>query len=692
MVNPTVKRSSNKSNHSKERTKTNSLPLAPRRFVAWAVEIALVITSGLVPLTMGVYANSRKDLDQVPLSPVLVVTQRAIAQPLALPIGYDIYYVSSATNFLWTVALFLPITLSSWQLLLLAKTGSTIPKRWFGIRVLTKQGKPPGWGAALVREGIGRWGLPISGAYLLWRYCFFPNLGLFILLAMLMVLGEGVGWPFGKQRRAFHDLIAKTYTVNATRPLAYGTEPSAHGNGGLEMQTDQLPTDVKQPNSNVLLAVVAFVSMAAVLSTLVGTQIYIQTQETQRRTEQVNSQQFLALTQQLNPDSRISNEDRQRVILALGSLNDSQAAQYLVDLLVKETDPNQLDTIQQALANLGIKAIPELKRMNQFLASELNSVGSNQNREDLQRQLNLSQRAINKILTVYSGKLDGIDLSQTQLSSEASNLVLDNTDLSGVDFKAANLDQASFQGTRFRGTGEDRRWDNYNDAIADLSQAQLQQANFTGANLSRVLMNHSDLSRATLNRAILASARLLGANLSSTQLVGADFQGAALDNASLTGADLSDAKFNGASLSAAHLVRVTAIGTQLSDANLSKTDWQGADLSESYLERANLNDANLSNTSLAGAILRSAQMANADLRNTDLSRADLRGANVAGADFQGAMLFRSKQDPADQFVQTPDLGSQSAVIKGVDFTQAKNLDAKQLAFICTQGGIYPRCP
>jgi len=31
-------------------------------------------------------------------------------------------------------------------------------------------------------------------------------------------------------------------------------------------------------------------------------------------------------------------------------------------------------------------------------------------------------------------------------------------------------------------------------------------------------------------------------------------------------------------------------------------------------------------------------------------------------------------------------------VEGVDFTNAKNLDPKQLAYICTQGGRHPRCP
>jgi uncharacterized protein YjbI with pentapeptide repeats len=349
------------------------------------------------------------------------------------------------------------------------------------------------------------------------------------------------------------------------------------------------------------------------------------------------------------------------------------------------------------LTTVGLPAIPELKNKNQFLANELQSKGGSE-RELWQKRLQRNQETINKILNVYSGKINSLDLSRTALSQSSTtgnslfNLVLDDVDLSGIKLKSAELNQASFKGSRFRSVGEDGRWDTYDDAIADLTQAQMKQANFTDANLSRVLLTGSDLSRATLNRANLANARLIGANLSSAQLVGADLQGAVLENASLTGADLGDAKLNEANLYSARLGRVIAIGTQLSFANLAKTDWQASDLSGAYLDRANLSNANLSASRLTGAVLRSAQLENADLRNADLSFADLRGANVAGADFKDTILAPSKQDPADQFVQTPDIGTVSAVVKGVDFSQAKNLDAKQLAYICTQGGIHPRCP
>ncbi|MEH1913449.1 pentapeptide repeat-containing protein [Nostoc sp.] len=714
MTSPIVRRTSNQSGQSKKSERANSLLLGSRRFAAWAAEITLVVTSGLIPFGIGVYANSRSDLNRVPLNPVLVVTERAIARPLALPVSYGIRNVAWPTNILWTIALLAPVTLSWWQLYLLAKTGSTIGKRWLKVRVVNEQGKPPGLGAVVIREGVGRWTVPISIAYLLWRYSFaFPNLGLFTFLSLLMIVGEGIGLPSRRGRRALHDQFAGTYTIDAVLASNNKQAQSADGNEEAEEwqegeelaadRTSQSPNLWRriQQNPNLTLFGVGLTSMTAVLATLIGTQVYIQIQQSQRATKQINSQQFLELVKQLTPNSGATNEQRQSAILAMGGLNDPQSIKFLADLLVSETNPSLLDTIQQSLTTVGPQAIPELKNKNQFLVSELESVGSTatKDRELRQGQLQRNQRTINKILSVYSGKkIEGVDLSSTQLGQSGTsgssffNLVLDNLDLSGVKFKSANLNQASFKGSRFRGVGEDGRWDTYDDVMADLSQAQLQQANLTDANLSRVLMNRIDLSRATLNRANLSNARLYDAKLNSTQLVGADLRNAVLEKASLTGADLGDAKLNEANLYAARLGRATAIGTQLSFANLTNTDWQGADLSGAYLDRANLSNANLSATRLTGAVLRSAQMENVNLQNADLSLADLRGANVAGADFKGAILAPSKQDPADQFVQTPDLGSVSAVVQGVDFSQAKNLDAKQLAYICTQGGIHPRCP
>ncbi len=716
MATPIVRRSNDQSSSSQsnEPGKPKLLPLTTRRVAAWATEMTLVVISGLVPFSLGAYLNTRTDLNRVPLNPVLIVTEREIARPLALPISYGTRNVAWATNFLWTVAILAPLTLSAWQLLLLAKTGSTLPKSWFGVRVVNSQGKPPGVGAVLVREGIGRWTLSLSVAYMLWRNSpTFPNLGVFTVVAGLMMLLEARGLPLGK-RRALHDVIAGTYAIDANKPLTAqleeqkqtqwtetGDEDAAIASVVITDRT-QPPTNPwqwLQRNPSMTLLAIALLSMAGVLTALVGTQVYIQTQQNRRVSEQRNSQQFLALIKQLSPNSGVSNADRRNAILAMGTLNDPQATKYLVELLARETDPSQIETIERALINIGLPAIPDLKRMNQSLAEELESTSNpSPERELRQKRLQNNQQAINKIIAVNSAKVNDLDLSRAQLFQYGAadrpifNLALDKADLSGVNFKGANLSFASLKGSSFRGVGDDGRWDTFDDWIANLNGAQLKQANLSEANLSRVLMVGTDFSRANLRGAKLSNARLVGANLSSAQLMGADVSSAVLENVSLTGADLSEAIFNDADLYAARLGRVIAIGTQLPFANLSKTDWQAADLSGANLQRADLTNANLSATRLTNANFRSANLTGVNFRNADLSLADLRGANLTEADFQGAIFLPAKQDPADQFVQTPSTGSQSAVVKGVDFSQVKNLDPKQLAYICTQGGIHPRCP
>lgn len=716
MATPSVK-TSDQSSRSKEPRKTHSLPLATRRIAAWAVEMTLVVASGLVPFGIGAYANSRSDLNRVPLNPLLVQTERAIAPPLALPISYGTRNVASPTNLLWTIALLAPLTVSGAQLYLLAKTGTTPAKQRFGIKVVNAEGKPPGFRAVLVREGLGRWGLPMSVAYFLWRNSFlFPSLGAFASLAIIMLVLEGKGLFWQHNRRSLHNTLAGTYTVDDSIPLTVQFQRDGQGSQSFKSEEDEedaiasivitpeKPKPKSKPgqwtpqNPNYTLIGVAFLCMTAVLATLVGTQIYVQILRNQRVTEERNSQQFLALIKDLNPNSTATNNQRQKAILAMGTVNDAQSTQYLVDLLSKETDPILLQTIQQALVNVGPNVIPNLKRMNQFLTGELEPGKGSKTLppEVLKKQLQANQYAISKILAVYNGQTNGLDLSNVYLYNDSEqssfNLVLDKKDLWGIKFKSANLSFGSFKGSRFRGVGEDGRLDTYDDWIADLSQARMRQANLTEANLSRVLMIRTDLSRAILNKANLSNARLTAANLSSAQLEGADLEGAVLENVSLTGADLSNAQLKDADLYAARLGRVIAVGTQLSFANLTKTDWQGADLTGAYFDHANLKDANLNATRLANAILRSANMENAKLRNADLSLADLRGANLTGADFQGAILTPSKQSQTEPFVQTPAIGVKSAVVEGVDFSQVKNLDPKQIAYICTQGGFHPRCP
>ena len=409
---------------------------------------------------------------------------------------------------------------------------------------------------------------------------------------------------------------------------------------------------------------------------------------------------FLALVSKLSPAAPNAPAEKRASILALGAVNDPRATPLLVDLLGQEDNASMLEVIQQALVSRGIKALPYLQRLNQAFNNDLDSMrfgGNAPEKQLVSLRQRAAQRAIAKILTVYSGSLNTVDLSRTDLGQTASGpaqftLVLDKTDLAGIRLRSASLTNASLQGVRFAGPGEDRRFGTFDDWIADLSGADFEGANLTGAFLSNVLMNRTSFVHATLNKANLSGGNLNGANLSSAKLIGADLRQASLKDASLTGGDLGTANLSGANLENARLSQVKAQGTQLQSANLTASDWQGADLSGADLSGSNLQKANFSLTRIATANLSNAQLQNANFRNADLANVDLRGANLAGANFKGASFLASKSPRSDQFIQSQQSSSKTGLLQGVDFTEAKNLGSNQVTYICLQGGIHPRCP
>lgn len=722
MANSTVRRSEDRDRRRKEQVKSKPLPLVTRRIAAWMVEVSLIALSGLVPYSLGIAAKSDPTGEQVTLNPVVTVTSDAIATTLGLPLGEtNSKLVTPLTNVFWSAAVVAPLLLTGWQLYLLSKTGSTLPKRWFRVRVVTAAGTVPSLPRILLREGIGSWGLPLSIAYILWRSCAFPHLGVLAGLSCLMVLGEGITARFHRQRRCWHDLIAGTYVVDANRtfkplPLVKAIVQPHGQNKSYPRTTNGIVTSPARAtsinkggyswwkwmrrNPTITLLLVSLASLATVLGTLVGTQVYIQTQKNQRQLVQSKSEQFLSLIRQLNANSA-SLDDRQKAILALGTIEDPQVLKLLVELLGQETKGKIVNAVQQALVSTGPQALPYLHNLNQLLSNEIAAGRYTNKPAELAvrtQQLQATQQAIAKILLVYSGKLPTLDLSRTNLGSSTNaattfNLALDRVNLAGIGLKGANLNAASLPGSIWRAKGEDGHWDTFDDAIADLSDAQMKAANLTGANLSRVSMNRINLMRSNLNQANLSNTSLNDANLSSSQLVGANLQNAVLVNASLTGANLGAANLSDANLYTARLSRVSALGTKLQSANLAKSDWQGADLSGADLSGANLSNADLSMTRLSSTNLSQTQMQNINLRNADLRLADLRGANLAHADLQGAILFSAKQTQSDpQFIAAPPEYTQSALVKGVDFSKVKNLAPNQIAYICTAGGSHPRCP
>lgn len=689
-------------------TQSQQMPLLVRRCGAWAVEISLIAASALVPFSIGALVN--KEAQRVPLNSSVAAASETVARVLGIPVRDRNPRVAPLTNLFWSGALLAPAVLAAWQLFLLARTGQTLPKRWFGVKVVTASGTPPGWARVLIRESLGRWGVPLGVAYGIWRLSgAFPDLIILGALSGLAVLADGA-FGLRYKRQSGHDRVANTLVVNArshqlsANPIKSQewTEEDAQIAALVLTPETQMKEDPSlwnwiRQHPGTTLVIVTIGTAGLILTLFVGTLIYTQTQANMRDSRQRNDELFVALVNKLSPTSASGTSGRRSAILALGAVEDSRAVPLLADLLAQEDSKAMLDAIQQALVSTGPKALPDLQRLNQALSNDLESLrygGKTAERELAATRQRTVQRAIGKILTVYSGQLNGADLSRTDLGQSPAGpgqftLVLDKVDLSGIKLKKTNLTNASLQGTRFYGTGEDRRPGTFDDWISDLSEANFEGANLTGASLNSAVMIRTIFVRAVLNKANLSSGNLNGANLSNTLLIGANLQQAMLKEASFTGADIGSANFSGANLESARLRKVKAQGTQLSLTNLSKSEWQGADLSGADLSGANLQNADLSSAKLANANLKDARLQDANLQNADVSSVDFRGANLAGANFQGAVFLGKAA--SEQFIQSQP-GSKSGRFQGVNFAEAKNLDQSQIAYICLQGGIHPKCP
>jgi uncharacterized protein YjbI with pentapeptide repeats/uncharacterized RDD family membrane protein YckC len=729
MANQTVK--NNKKTHknfvsSKPGQIVNTL--LSRRLAAWVVEMSLLGISIIVPYSLGVRAQVSNNSQLVPLNPVLAKTKEAIAFSLGLPRQtLPEKQVAPLTNLWWWVALISPTVLVSYQIYRLGKTGQTLPKYWFKLRVITEDGKIPGLKTAILREGVGRFGLPVGIAYLLWRYTgVFPNLGILIGLTGIAIIAETSLLFFNPRRRCFHDRLSGTWVIDSRHrlvSLSQNTEtPTPIQPITLEVQNRWPGLSENKANSKMTtitispqtkpslwqwmrqhpgttLMIFTCGAMLSVLGTFVGTQIYIQTQTNQRENNQQKNELFVALVQQFSKTTDNPIEARRAAILALARLDDPRVFPLLTDLLGQETEPALIETLQQTLASADTSALEPLRKLNQTLRNDIQALpqkGATQEQNLLALRLRATKRAIAKILHFHTGQLGTINLDRTDLSRVTQgvaqfNLVLDKIDLSGINFRGSNLAGASLQESKFYGPGEDQRLGTFDDWIADLSGVDLKEANLSRANLTYIPINRTNLMKANLKDANLFQAQLIGSNLSSAQLTGANFQEAMLEQASLTGSEAGNTKFFRANLSRAKLGQIRAIGSDFSYSNLTQSNWHSAELTGANFEGANLRDADLSRAQLKGANLQNTNLRNVNFSNANLSQANLQGANLNDADFSGTILASPPTSGSDTFIQSPPDNDSVANVRGVNFSNVKNLNSQQLNIICNQGGYHRKC-
>lgn len=169
--------------------------------------------------------------------------------------------------------------------------------------------------------------------------------------------------------------------------------------------------------------------------------------------------------------------------------------------------------------------------------------------------------------------------------------------------------------------------------VIDLSDTNLRNADFTGANLARARFNGSILEGANLSRANLTKADLINADLKHADFAAADLTHATLSDSNLQGVDLTDAKLNRANL----------FGANLLGARFNRTD----------LTMTNLVTANLASTVFVNANLTGAELLDANLLNARLDGTKLIGAHFLGANLTGLYVRHDEPTEDIPFVRIP---------------------------------------
>lgn len=695
--------------------------LALRRMLAWGLEISMLVGSVALPWGVGEAVRTRSEGELAPLNPVTSTVQDAIAPILGLPRHRLVKEVPPITNVLWFTALALPVAVAGSQLHTLAQTGKTLPKAWLGLQVVAIDHPIPGYWRALLREGVGRWGISLGGAYLIWIGCgAFPQLPLFGGIALLCLLAEGLTSQTNAERRALHDYLAGTrvvllrggqipfkYRPHDLQTMKVWTEreqlrsATTREEGGLTAlvlapNTHSVPPGQDARSRWILNGLLLTALAGAVAIPVVGGIWWLR--QHNLPIEAINGERqdrlFLALVENLSLNAETFT-DKQAAALALASTQDPRAVTLLVDLLAQTGDPGLLDTIQQALVTIGPPAIQHLQGLNLTLSNDVIALPPDQ-RMIPQLRLRTVKRTLAKILVLHSGELNGTDLQNVNLgyvieSPDAFTLVLEQQDLAGIDWRNAVLAGARLRKARFYNPGPDERIDTFDDWITDFSGADLTEASLVAAKLRHTIFQGASLLRTNLSNAEAPHADFSGANASSSRFIQADVSHGIFDQASLVGADLTDSKLAHASMVEARMNQAYLLGAVLENANLTRADLSEATLDSSTLIGTTLTEANLNDSSLQDADLRQANLAYANLQNADLRGIMLSGANLEGTNFEGARFYSEAVPRADSFITTTPEDSEANALVGVNFSKAQNLDGNQLRYICNQGGIHPSC-
>lgn len=237
---------------------------------------------------------------------------------------------------------------------------------------------------------------------------------------------------------------------------------------------------------------------------------------------------------------------------------------------------------------------------------------------ELEEELILLPTDIQAALTV---------IGRRNVSKEPANQKLDlrYVDITGADLTGANLQNADFTGSCLQNC----IFTQANLQAVDFSGVDMQHSVLYEANLIEALFYEANLESAVLPKANLTKAVFYQANLHLATLYDSNLTEAVFYQANLENANLSDANLKLANLEACNISQANLIGANLTNANLIGANLHNASLSTACLTEAILFEATLSSSNLCNTTLINANLTGANLTNTILQDADLSGADLS---------------------------------------------------------------
>jgi uncharacterized protein YjbI with pentapeptide repeats len=199
---------------------------------------------------------------------------------------------------------------------------------------------------------------------------------------------------------------------------------------------------------------------------------------------------------------------------------------------------------------------------------------------------------------------------------------LSTADLQGVDLREADLRTASFAAAKL--INADVR--GCHAAQANFAHAEAMGLDASGGNFLSACFAGANLSRCTFIGATLQFADLRGASLQSADMTLVDFRGAKIEGADFSGANLSRTLLEELPLRLAHCDAVDFSRAILDRCDLEYMRLPNAQFAGAYLSGAWLTGSYMPKANLRGARLRLAGLADIDWEEADLRDADLRAA------------------------------------------------------------------